>query len=122
MLLEPPPEESLLAAAVGFDGGVITVVTMMVATPAVPEETLVPTEVKGVADSAVTLCERDPAVGCVLEEAGADVCEGELPLPVPEAKPVMPEIVGTADAWFEPMVAYGLPSCSAKNGRGLGDS
>lgn len=117
MLLDLPPELDglallLLAPALGSDVGVTTEVMKMVATPAEPEETLALTEVKGVGvaetESAVALGAREPAEDCAFEA----VCEAEPPLPdpLPSAKPVMPEMVGTEEAVFEPMVAYAFPS------------
>lgn len=88
----------------------------MVATPADPEDTLADTETKGVGVAEVALG--------LLEPDEPPVSDAELPLPdpVPLARPVMPERVGTEDASLEPTVAYAVPSRRAKNGRGAGDS
>lgn len=120
-IFEPEPESPSVDAAaeleepelpVGFDDGVTTSVLTIVETPPGPEETLVDSEVTGLADD----------VGG--EDTGASVFEAELPPPPsePEAKPVLVASVGWLDAWLRPIVAYALPSWSWKKGRGSGDS
>jgi hypothetical protein len=88
------------ALAEGFEDGVTVTVAMKVCTPADPEETLVTSEVTGVADDAgVEVAAAD--------EAGAEVFEGEFPLPLaePVARPVKEASVGWLDAWLRPIVA-----------------
>ena len=115
----PPDCEELAAVAVGSAVGVMTEVLYTVLTPPASEVRLVSTDVNGAAEVPSAVAEREPAVEPPFDP---DVSEGELPLPVPLAKPVIDEIVGTLDAWLAPMVAYACPSWSAKNGRGAGDS
>jgi hypothetical protein len=105
------------ALAEGFGDGVTVTVATKVCTPADPEETLVTSEVTGLADDAG----EEVAAA---DEAGAEVFEGEFPPPPlaePVARPVKEASVGWLDAWLRPIVAYALPSCSWKNGRGSGD-
>ena len=110
----------LLAPEVGLIEGVTRIVLYIVDTPAGPEDTLADTEVNGVGvDSALAV-----AVGPLEPADVPPVAEAVLPLPepVPLARPVILESVGTEDAVLPPIVAYALPSCKAKNGRATGDS
>jgi hypothetical protein len=98
------------ALAEGFDDGVTVTVATNVCTPAGPEETLVTSEATGLADDAGPEVARAEEAG--VEEAGVDVFDGELPLPLaePDARPVKEASVGWLDAWLRPIVAYALPS------------
>ena len=90
--MEPPPDEDVLVlpsppvAAVGVD----TIVRSIVTTPAVPDETLFETEVTGSRDDAAAALAEDGAA----DEEGSGVFEGELPPPVPDARPVKLARVG----------------------------
>lgn len=114
----PPPPDCELVSAVGSGPWVITLVMVRVSTPAEPEVTLVWRE--------VMTREGEADVAGVLELAadvvGAEVRGAEVPLPVPDTRPVMVLRVGAADAMLPPIVAYARPSCRAKKGRGAGDS
>jgi hypothetical protein len=122
LLLDLPEggEFELAVLAVGSGDGVVMMVFSTVTTPAGPDDTLVRTEVTGVAEDTARVGVEAPDAGA--DDAGALVFEGELPLPEAVAKPVKDERVGALDAWFRPMVAYAFPSCSWKKGRGAGDS
>jgi hypothetical protein len=102
----------------------------MVTTPALPVEKLVATELKGVGvvetESGVAVCEFESSVvDGAAEGRCADVCDAEFPPPEPlplSARPVILAMLGTVVAVLPPIVAYAFPSCSAKKGRGDGDS
>jgi hypothetical protein len=94
--LEPElPEEELLLVlavlAVGSGVGVTKTDLTMVWTPADPEETLVIAEEKGVGVAEEAVVDTESA-----NDAGALV--GELPLPEPEARPVMDARFGCSEA------------------------
>lgn len=91
--------------------------------PAVPEEMVVERVVTGVgvAEESAELEGLSDDCGRS-EEEGGGVEEGRLPLPLPVARPVMEARFGALEPVREPTVAYALPSWSAKNGRGSGDS
>lgn len=81
-------EDPLVAEPeVGSDVGVTTIVLMTVSTPAVPDETLVISEVTGLAD-------EEAAAEDLVEDAGAEVRDGEPPDADPSARPVMEASVG----------------------------
>lgn len=111
ILLDPPPDcdEPPLSAPSGLADGVTRRVWLIVTTPAGPEEILVETEVKGLAEEVtafgVALCALEPADDAAVVAAAAEL-PPPLPLPaVPLAKPVMVEIVGTDEAVLVPTVA-----------------
>lgn len=80
---------------------------------------LVATEVTGVVRAEERADVADEAAAG--EDGAADEAAWEVDEPSPEpevASPVTVEITGFEDAWFEPTVAYALPSWRLKNGRG----
>jgi hypothetical protein len=96
--LEPElPEEELLlllvlaVLAVGSGVGVTKTDLMMVWTPADPDEILVISDEKGVGVAEGAVVDTESA-----NDAGALV--GELPLPEPDARPVMDARLGCSEA------------------------
>jgi len=131
---EPPleeEEESLLeelepAVGVGVTRTVFWIVTTP---PPALVERLWTTELKGVVAASSAVAVAEPELGASVEgepeEHPAVVLDAWFPPPDPpplDARPVIVARLGAVEAWFWPIVAYASPSCSAKKGRGEGDS
>jgi len=130
---EPPEEEeeSLLeelepAVGVGVTRTVFWIVTTP---PPALVERLWTTELKGVVAASSAVAVAEPELGASVEgepeEPPAVVLDAWFPPPDPpplDARPVIVARLGAVEAWFWPIVAYASPSCSAKKGRGEGDS
>jgi len=131
---EPPleeEEESLLeelepAVGVGVTRTVFWIVTTP---PPALVERLWTTELKGMVAASSAVAVAEPELGASVEgepeEPPAVVLDAWFPPPDPpplDARPVIVARLGAVEAWFWPIVAYASPSCSAKKGRGEGDS